>query len=118
MATEQMKVIGWGGGVGHDHVVFGAELEESFEPGAGVFGTLSVISVGKEEGEARGGAPFGFGGRDVLIDLDLRAVGKIPELGFPKDQHFGAIEGVAIVETEDGGLGERAVVNAEGGLGF
>ena len=118
LAPDEVKVVCRSGGVGDDHVVFGAELEKSFETCAGVFRTLAVISVRKKESEAGGGAPFGFGGGDVLIDLGLGAVGKIPELGFPKDQHFGAIEGVAIVETEDGGFGERAVVDAEGGLGF
>jgi len=118
LAPDEVKVVRRSGRVGDDHVVFGAELEESFETGAGVFRTLAVVSVRKKESEAGGGAPFGFGGGDVLIDLGLGAVGKIPELGFPKDEHFGAIEGVTIVETEDGGFGERAVVNAEGGLGF
>ena len=118
LAPDEVKIVRRSGGVGDDHVVFGAELEESFETCAGVFRTLAVVAVRKQESEAGGGAPFGFGGGDVLIDLGLGAVGKIPELGFPEDQHFGAIEGVAIVETEDGGFGERAVVDAEGGLGF
>ena len=53
-----------------------------------------------------------------MVDLGLSAVGKVAELGFPKDEHFRAVERVAVVEAEDGGFGEGAVVHAEGGLVF
>ena len=118
LTSEQVKVVGGSGGVGDGHIVFGAELKKSFEAGAGVFGPLAVVAVGKEESQAGGGAPFRFGGGDVLIDLGLGAVGKIAELSFPEDEHIWAVEGVAVIEAENGGLGEGAIINAEGGLIF
>ncbi len=118
LASEEMEVVGGGGGVGHGHIVFGAELKKSFEAGAGVFGSLTVVAVGEEESKAGGGAPFRFGGGDVLIDLGLGSVSKIAELSFPKDEHIWAVEGVAVIEAENGGFGEGAIVNAEGGLIF
>src|SRR5439155_22509736 len=48
---------------------------------------------------------------DELIDDHLRGVAKVAELRFPKDQALGAIETVAILETEYGGFGQRAVEN-------
>ncbi len=118
LTSEQVKVVGGSGGVGDGHIVFGAELKKSFEAGAGVFGPLAVVAVGKEESQAGGGAPFRFGGGDVLIDLGLGAVGKIAELSFPEDEHIWAVERVAVIEAENGGLGEGAIINAEGGLIF
>ena len=118
LTSEQMEVVGGSGGVSDGHIVFGAELKKSFETGAGVFGSLAVVAVGKEESKAGGGAPFRFGGGDVLIDLGLGAVGKIAELSFPEDEHIWAVEGVAVIEAENGGLGEGAIINAEGGLIF
>ena len=118
LASEEVEVVGGSGGVGDGHIVFGAELKKSFEAGAGVFGSLAVVAVREEESKARGGAPFRFGGADVLIDLGLGAVGKIAELSFPEDEHIWAVEGVAVIEAENGGLGEGAIINAEGGLIF
>jgi len=116
LATEEMEVVGGGGGISDNPVVFGAELQEAFEPGAGVFRALAVVAVGKKQGDAGGDTPLRFRGGDVLVDLGLGAVGKIAELGLPEDEHFGAVERVAVVEPEDGGFGEWAVVHAKGGL--
>ena len=113
-----MKVVGWGGGVGDGHIVLGTKLEESLEAGAGVFGPLAVVTVGEKKGEAGGGAPFGFGGGDVLVDLGLRAVGEITELGFPDDEHIGTVQRVAVIEPKNSGFGEGGVIDAEGGLVF
>ena len=118
LASEEVEVVGGSGGVGDGHIIFGAELKKSFEAGAGVFGSLAVVAVGEEKSKARGGAPFRFGGADVLIDLGLGAVGKIAELSFPEDEHIWAVEGVAVIEAENGGFGEGAIVDAEGGLIF
>ena len=79
---------------------------------------MAVVAVGEEESQAGGGAPFRFGGGDVLIDLGLGAVSKIAELSFPKDEHIWAVEGVAVIEAKNGGFGEGAIVDAEGGLIF
>ena len=118
LTSEQVEVVGGSGGVSDGHIVFGAELKKSFEAGARVFWSLAVVAVREEESKAGGGAPFRFGGADVLIDLGLGAVGEIAELSFPKDEHIWAVEGVAVIEAENGGLGEGAIINAEGGLIF
>jgi len=118
LTSKEVEVVGGSGGVGDGHIIFGAELKKSFEAGAGVFGSLAVVAVGEEESKAGGGAPFRFRGGDVLIDLSLGAVGKITELSFPEDEHIWAVEGVAVIEAENGGFGEGTIVDAEGGLIF
>ncbi len=105
LASEKVEVVGGSGGVGDGHIVLGAELKKSFETSAGVFGALAVVAVREEESQAGSSAPFRFGGGDVLIDLGLGAVGKIPELSFPKDEHIWAVEGVAVIEAKNGGFG-------------
>jgi hypothetical protein len=118
LASEEVKVVGGSGGVGDGHIIFGAELKKSFEAGAGVFGSLAVVAVWKKESQAGSSAPFRFGGGDVLIDLGLGAVGKIAELSFPEDEHIWAVEGVAVIEAENGGFGEGAIVDTERSLIF
>ena len=118
LASEEVEVVGGSGGVGHGHIIFGAELKKSFEAGAGVFGSLAVVAVGEEESKAGGGAPFRFGGADILIDLGLGAVGKIAELSFPEDEHIWAVEGVTVIEAENGSFGEGAIVDTERSLIF
>ncbi len=51
-----------------------------------------------------------------MIDDDLRAVREIAELRFPEAEHVRIIERVTVIEPEDGGLGEEAVVNADARL--
>ena len=41
---------------------------------------------------------------------------KIAELRFPKAKHARVIERITVVETEDRGFGEKAVVNADARL--
>ena len=118
LASEEVEVVGGSGGVSDGHIIFGAELKKSFETGAGVLGSLAVVAVGEEKSQAGGGAPFRFGGADVLIDLGLGAVGEITELSFPEDEHIRAVEGVAVIEAENGGFGKGAIVDAEGRLIF
>ncbi len=118
LTAERVEVLGRGSEVTDLHVGLGAELEEAFESGAGVFRALAFVAVGEEERDAGGLLPFGFGGGDELVDDDLGTVHEVAELGFPEDEHFRGAETVAVVETEDGGFAEERVVDAEGGLSF
>jgi hypothetical protein len=53
LPPEQVEVLGGGGRVGHPHVVLGAELQEPLEAGRGMLGSLPLVPVGEEEGQAR-----------------------------------------------------------------
>ena len=111
-----MEEVGGCRDVGDLDIVLGAELEETFQAGRGVLGTLAFVAVRQEEHEAAGAVPLRFAGGEKLIDDNLGAVGEIPELSFPDAEHIGVIKRVAVVETEHGGFGEQRVVNAETGL--
>ena len=63
-----------------------------------------------------GPLPFRFRRDDELIDDDLRAVRKIAELRFPEAKHVRIIERITVIEPEDRGFGEKAVVNANARL--
>ena len=105
LPTDEVKIVGGCCGICDGHIVLCAKLKESLQPSAGVFGTLAVVAVRKKQSEAGTGAPLGFGGGDVLIDLCLSPVCKITELRFPDNQHLGAVERVAVIEAQHGGLG-------------
>ena len=116
LAPEQVEVLRRRRRDGDLDVLFGAELKEPLEAGAGVFGALPFVAVGQEHDQAAGPAPLRLGRGDELVDDDLGAVGEVAELGLPHDEHVGLVERVAVVEAEHGGLGEQAVVDAELGL--
>src|SRR3546814_982583 len=67
----------------------------------------------QKQQEAVGTQPLGLAGGDELIDHDLRAVGEIAELGFPKHQRFGIGERIAVFETEHAIFGERRIEHLE-----
>ena len=83
-----------------------------------MLGPLPFVSVRQEHDEGAGTLPFGFGRRNELVDDDLSSVGEVSELRFPHAEHFRVIERVTVVEPEDGGFAQQAVVDAELGLAF
>jgi hypothetical protein len=83
LAAQHVEVLGGAGGLANLNVVFGGELHEALEAGAGMFRSLSFVAVREKQNDARREIPFVFAGADELVDDDLCAVGKITELGFP-----------------------------------
>ena len=98
LSTEGVENVGRNGRVDELHVAilmlseefFGsrvdermvvAKLEESFDTSGRVFGSLSIVSVGKGESETGSLKPFSFSGSDELINHDLSSVGKITDYG-------------------------------------
>ena len=53
-----------------------------------------------------------------MIDNNLRAIRKIAELRFPEAEQVRIIERVPVIEPEDSGFREEAVINAEARLFF
>ena len=80
LATDEVEVVGGGGGVSNGHIVFGAKLQEAFEAGAGVFRALAMVSVWKKESESGGGSPFRFGGGEILIKTRIYSIVSIHKL--------------------------------------
>src|SRR4051812_2155489 len=111
-----MEILSGGGEIADLNVVLGALLEETLEAPAGVFRPLAFVSMRKQEHDAAGGLPFRFRRGDKLIDNRLRTVSKIAELRFPKAKHVRVINRVTVIEPEDGGFRQRAVVDANAGL--
>jgi len=114
LAAEGVEILGRRGGIDDLHVFLRAELEEALEAGAGVLGALAFVAVREEHDDRGGAAPLRLGGGDELVDDDLRAIREIAELGLPDAEHRGVVHRVAVVETEHGVFGERAIINAEG----
>ena len=116
LASKDVEELCRTGEVADLNVVFGAGLEEAFEACRGVLGALAFVAVGKEHDDATEATPLRFGTGDELVDDDLRTVDEVSELGFPDAEHLREVEGVAVVETEDGGFGKQRVMHAEHGL--
>ena len=81
-----------------------------------MFRTLTFVAVWKEQDDPAGPLPFRFRRNDELIDDGLRAIREITELRFPQTKHVRIIQWISVIETEDGGFGEQAVVNANARL--
>ena len=78
--------------------------------------SLALVAVRQQEHQRWFLAPLGAGGRQELVDDDLRAVGEVAELGLPQDQRLWCVDAVAVLESQAGVLRERTVVDAERGL--
>src|SRR6202166_5369904 len=100
LAAEQMKVLSGVGRLRDLDVVFGGELDEALDAGAGVFRSLAFVAVRKKQDDAGEQVPLGFASGDELVDDGLRYVHKVAELGFPKDERFGIVAAVAVFEAE------------------
>src|SRR5436190_9316646 len=99
-------------------IVVGAGLKKTFEAGTGMLGALSFVTVRQKQHNTARQLPLRFSRNNELIDDDLCAVGEVAELRLPKTQHLGIIERISVVKTEDGGFGQKAIVNTEARLIF
>ena len=112
-----MEKLGRGGRLDDLQVIFGAELQETFESGGGVFGTLAFVAVGKQHHNPAGLAPFRFCGGDELVDDDLRAVSEVAELRLPDHERIWGLERVAVIKAQDGVFRQRGVHELDLGAG-
>jgi hypothetical protein len=67
-------------------------------------------------GRCRRALPLRLAAHDELVDDHLGAVREVAELGLPEAEHVRVVERVAVVEAEDGRLGQEGVVDAEARL--
>ena len=84
----------------HDHVVLGAELQETLEARRRVLRALPLESVRQEHRESAVAAPLRFARADELVDDDLRAVHEVAELPFPDHEAVRVRRRVAVLEAE------------------
>ena len=109
LTPQQVKVLPGGARDHHSHVLIGAQLEEPFDSGRGVLGSLTFISMGQEQGQTRLLTPFGLAGGDELVDDDLGAVAEVTELRLPGDEGLVPLDRVAVFESDRGELGQWRV---------
>ena len=81
-----MEQLRRGGHVRHAHVVFGAQLQETFDAGRGVLGALALVAMREQQHQPRRLVPLDLGGGQELVDDDLGPVYEIAELSFPGHQ--------------------------------
>ena len=73
------------------------------------------MAVRQQQHERRPEPPLAARRDDELVDHDLRAVDEVAVLRFPDHEPRRLLDVVAVLESDDGVLGERAVVDLEGG---
>ncbi len=83
-----------------------------------MFGALSFVTVRQQQDDPARPLPFRFSRNDELVDDGLRAIREISELRFPQTKHGRIIERISVIETEDGGFREQAVIDANARLLF
>ena len=126
LASEQMEELRGGGALsqGEVHalsnlaltnVVSGVliisvgQLEETLNTARGVLGTSTIVTVREEHDQARFDVPLGLARSHKLVNHDLSTVCEITELGLPKDERHRVSLGVAMLEAENGILGQVRV---------
>src|SRR5438270_13608800 len=90
-------------------IVRGAQLQETFEPRAGMLRTLAFIAVWQQHRQPRRLLPLVFAGGDVLVDDRLRDVVEISKLSFPQHERVRSDYRIAVLESEHAGFGKRTI---------
>ena len=116
LAAQQMEILRRGSAVADQHVIFGAQREETFDARAGMLGPLPFEAVRQQHHQAAGLSPFLLAAGDELVDHDLRSVGEIAELRFPDHQRQRVGHAVAEFKAQHGILAQRTVEHVEAGL--
>ena len=106
-----MKILRRSRRVANLQIIFRAKLQISFEPRRRMFRTLPFVAVRQKHHEAAFLLPFVFRRGDILVNDNLRAVGKIAELRFPQHQRVLRDDRIAVFKTENALFGQTAVEN-------
>ena len=101
-----MKEVGGCGNVANLYVQLGGGLQKALEACAAVFGALSFVAMGQQQGYTVHSVPFTFAGGYKLVYYCLRTVAEIAKLGFPNYQTIRCAQAVAIFEAENGKFAE------------
>ena len=78
-----------------------------------MFRALAVIAVRQDDCQTAQTTPFGFTGRDELVNRHLCAVGKIAELSFPNGQHIRSRAGMAVFISQHGLFIQNGIDNGK-----
>src|SRR6516225_11016041 len=97
-----MEVLRRRRGICDPQIAFGREQQEPFEPRARMLWPGALVTVWQQQREPRRLLPFRTSSGDELIDDDLSAVTKIPELCLPQHECVRRLCAVAIFETHGG----------------
>ena len=116
LTAQQMEVLCRRRAVANLNVVFGAELQEAFDPGARVFRALAFESMRQQQHKSARLIPFRFGGDEELVDDDLCAVDEIAKLASQRTSVSGIGDTVTKLKAHDCVFAEQAVDRFELGL--
>src|SRR6188472_4212752 len=113
LSPQDVKVLRGRRAVHDAHVDVGRPLEETLRTCTRVLGSLTFVSVRRQEHERGLQRPLRASRRHELVDYDLRAVDEVAVLRFPDDEAIGFLDVVAKLESDDTGSAERAVMDLE-----
>jgi len=136
LAAQTMEEIRGRGQVGHNPVdvhqlaghkvgitgiridirIIVAHLQEALNPPGGVLRAHAFHAVRQEQHNTGLAHPLGLATGYESVDDALGCVAEVPELALPHDQRMRTGHGVAVFESQDGALGQRAVGDGVGRL--
>ena len=111
LTAQQVEVLRGRRRLADLHVIACAQLQIAFYAGAGVLRPLALIAVRQQQDEAAEQTPLFLAGADELVNDDLRPVGEVAKLCFPKGQRLREVTAEAILVPEDCGLAQLRVVD-------
>jgi hypothetical protein len=117
LATQQVEEVSGARHVGDLHVavlvlavelVLGGEntgllvteLEITLHTAGGVLRTLSIVTMGKGQNQARALQPLRLARGDKLVNDALSVIGEVTELGFPHYEGVGGSQRVTVFKSE------------------
>src|SRR5713226_4322879 len=100
LTAEHVKVLRGGRWLADLYVVFGGELQVTFNASAGVLRALPFIAVRQQHDQTGKQSPFVFASNQKLVDDDLGAVGKVAELCFPQSETVRIVAAESVFKAE------------------
>jgi hypothetical protein len=105
-----------GGRAGDRHVALSGELQETLDSSGRVVGTLTFVTVRKQQDKTGVLTPLLFRRRDEFVDDRLRAVCEVTELRFPQHESIGVSDRIPVFESHRTEFGKKRVVDPETSL--
>src|ERR1700675_3429822 len=111
LPAQHVKILRGRRGLANLQIVLGGQLHVALDARAGMLRALALVTVRQQKNESSRKIPLVFAGAEELVDDYLRAVGKISELRFPKNQRFWIVAAESVFESNTSRFGKRRVVN-------
>lgn len=113
LPAKRMKEVSRSGNIRYNHIQLCAHLQHPFHSCAGVFRTLTFITMRQKHYKSIHPVPLLFAAGYELVDDDLCTICKVPELCLPQHQRIWRSHCISIFKTYYAVFAQKRIVYSE-----